>query len=149
MKRADLISGAILAAFGLLMLIVVIPAQIETAPDGFVSPRLVPNLAMILVTGLSLLLVVKNLRPSGDSAWAPATVFSRGEMIALLKIGAVFAVSLAAFLFGSPLVAGIVLVAGTLLLLGERRPLILVLMPAALLLAIWALFYKLLGSPIV
>lgn len=149
MKRADLISGAFLAAFGLLMLIVVIPAQIDTAPDGFVSPRLVPNLAMIVVTGLSLLLVVKSLRQVDDSPWGRMKVFSRGEMIALLKIGAVFAVSLAAFLLGAPPVAGIVLVAGTLLLLGERRPLILVLMPAGLLLAIWALFYKLLGSPIV
>jgi hypothetical protein len=109
----------------------------------------VPNLAMIVVTGLTLLLVVKSLRQVDDSPWGRMKVFSRGEMIALLKIGAVFAVSLAAFLLGAPLVAGIVLVAGTLLLLGERRPLILVLMPAGLLLAIWALFYKLLGSPIV
>lgn len=59
MKRADLISGIVLAVFGLMMLAFVIPLQIEQAPPGYVSPRLVPNLAMIFIVGLSVLLIVK------------------------------------------------------------------------------------------
>ena len=62
MKKADLISGMVLAVFGLLMLAFVIPMQIEQAPAGYVSPRLVPNLAMIVIVGLSVLLIVKSLR---------------------------------------------------------------------------------------
>lgn len=149
MKRADLVSGIILAVFGLFMLTVVIPAQIEPAPDDYVSPRLVPNLAMIVITALALLLAVRNLRaPDGDPS-AGKAIFSRPEMIALLKIAVVFAVSLGLFWLGLHLAAGIALIAGTLVLLGERRPLILILMPAGLLLAVWALFYKVLGTPIV
>ncbi|MFX4299252.1 MULTISPECIES: hypothetical protein [Roseobacteraceae] len=131
------------------MLAFVIPMQIEQAPAGYVSPRLVPNLAMIFIVGLSVLLIVKTLRKVDDPPLLPEIVFSRSEMIALLKISAVFAVGLGLFLLGTPLGAGVVLIAGTLILLGEYRPLILVLMPAGLLLAIWALFYKVLGTAIV
>ncbi|KEJ94250.1 hypothetical protein SUH3_07670 [Pseudosulfitobacter pseudonitzschiae] len=149
MKRADLISGIVLAVFGLMMLAFVIPLQIEQAPTGYVSPRLVPNLAMIIIVGLSGLLIVKSLRKAGAPPLLPDAVFSRSELIALLKVSAVFIVALVLFWLGTPLGAGIVLIAGTLVLLGERRPLILVLMPAGLLLAIWVLFYKVLGTAIV
>lgn len=149
MKRADLISGIVLAVFGLMMLAFVIPLQIEKAPPGYVSPRLVPNLAMISIVGLSGLLIVKSLRKAGAPPLLPEAVFSRSELIALLKISAVFTVALVLFWLGTPLGAGIVLIAGTLVLLGERRPLVLVLMPAGLLLAIWVLFYKVLGTAIV
>lgn len=149
MKKADLISGMVLAVFGLLMLAFVIPMQIEQAPAGYVSPRLVPNLAMIVIVGLSVLLIVKSLRQADAPSVLPEVVFSRSEMIALLKVSAVFAVALVLFWLGTPLGAGIALIAGTLVLLGEHRPLILVLMPAGLLLATWVLFYKVLGTAIV
>ncbi|SER09561.1 tripartite tricarboxylate transporter TctB family protein [Thalassovita taeanensis] len=149
MERADLISGVVLAVFGLMMLAFVIPMQIEQAPEGYVSPRLVPNLAMIVVVGLSALLIVKTLRQTQKPTSLPEIVFSRSEMMALLKISTVFAVALVLFWLGTPLGAGVVLVAGTLIFLGERRPLILTLMPAGLLLAIWVLFYKVLGTAIV
>ncbi|GHG95578.1 tripartite tricarboxylate transporter TctB family protein [Pseudodonghicola xiamenensis] len=149
MKRADLVSGLVLTAFGVVMLAVVIPAQIEPAPDGYVSPRLVPNLAMIAITALSLLLVLKNLPKSEDTPQVRAPVFSGREWVALIKIAGVFAVSLGLFWLGSPLAAGATLIVGALFLLGERRPLLLIGMPAGLLLAVWALFYKLLGTVIV
>lgn len=149
MKRADLVSGIVLAAFGLVMLIAVIPAQIEQAPEGYVSPRLVPNMMMIVIVALSSILTLSSMRPSGASEQAQRPVFSRGEMIALLKIAVAFAVSIGLFLLGSAIAAGAALVVGTLLLLGERRPLILILMPAGLLLAGWALFSQVLGTVIV
>ncbi|WP_158972217.1 tripartite tricarboxylate transporter TctB family protein [Chachezhania sediminis] len=148
MKRADLVSGLVLAAFGVVMLAVVIPAQIEPAPDGYVSPRLVPNLAMIVIVALSLLLVLQSLPKSEETPKAGTPVFFARDWVALAKISGVFAASLVLFWLGSPLAAGAVLIAGTLLLLGERRPVILVGMPAGLLLAVWALFYKLLGTVI-
>lgn len=120
MKRADLISGIVLAVFGLMMLAFVIPLQIEQAPPGYVSPRLVPNLAMIFIVGLSVLLIVKSLRKAGEPPLLPDAVFSRSELIALLKISAVFIVALVLFWLGTPLGAGIVLIAGTLVLLGEQ-----------------------------
>lgn len=150
MRRANVVSGAILAVFGLLMLFAVIPWQIDVGPAGMMSPRLVPNMMMIVVTGLAALLVFNNLRagevePGQDRA-APVT---RMELVALLRIGAVFALSILAYLFVSPLAAGAALVVGALLALGERRPLVIVAMPAVLLLGLWLLFYKVLGTAIV
>ena len=148
MKRANIVSGFVMGSFGLLMLLVVIPAQIEPAPDGFVSPRLVPNITMILVVGLSILMVINTLR-TGPDLQPDAVTFQRSELVALVKISAVFAVSLGSFLWVSPLVAGVALVSGTLLALGERNILVLVLMPAVLMFAVWLLFYRVLGTAIV
>ena len=150
MRRANVVSGAVLAILGLVILLVVIPAQIEPGPPGMMSPRLVPSLMMGLVTGLSVLLAVANLRaPADDPAQPSAVPISGAEVAALFKLGAVFAVALALYALGSPLAAGAALIAGALLVLGERRPLAIVLMPAGLLLALWLLFYKVLGTAIV
>jgi Na+/H+ antiporter NhaD/arsenite permease-like protein len=143
------VSGLVLAAFGLVMLVLVIPLQIEAGPDGMVSPRLVPNLMMVVITALSVMLVVTNLRaPESKDADASKNPISRTELIALLKIGAVFAVALLLYRFVSPLTAGAALVVGSLLALGERRPLVVLAMPAALLIGLWLLFYKVLGTAI-
>ena len=69
-------------------------------------------------------------------------------LAALALISAVFAVSIALYFALGPLAFGIVLVAGTLLVLGERRPLVVAGMPLVLLLLIWAIFYKILGTAI-
>lgn len=149
MKKADFVSGLILGVFGLTMLIFVIPAQIETAPEGYISPRLVPNLTMILITGLSALLMLRSLRGIGYTPMDDSSVFFRSEMMALLKISGVFAVSVALFAWNMPLLAGIALIVGTLIALGERRPLVIVVMPTGLLLVVWLVFYRLLGTVIV
>lgn len=150
MRRANVVSGVVLALFGLVMVGVVIPWQIEPGPQGMVSPRLVPTMMMVAVTALSALLVVTNLRADARDADAgvrsPITFM---DLFALLKIGGVFAVALGLYLWLSPLAAGAALVVGALLALGERRPLVIVLMPSAFLLALWFLFYKVLGTAIV
>ena len=155
MRRANVVSGIVLSEILLLLSFAVIPAQIDPGPEGIVSPRLVPNMAMILITVLSVFLVVTNLRAAilragetGPDA-EPSMPILRSEIAALLKLGAVFAVALALYLFASPLAAGAGLVIGTLVALGERRPVVIVLMPTVLLLAIWLLFYKVLGTAIV
>lgn len=150
MRRANVLSGVVLAIFGLAMLVVVIPWQIAPGPEGMMSPGLVPSMMMVVVIGLSLLLVLNNIRAKPeDPADEPPVPISRGELMALAKIGAVFAAAIVCYLWISPLVAGTALIVGALVALGERRPLIIIAMPAALLLAIWFLFYKVLGTGIV
>ncbi len=150
MRRANVYSGVILAVFSLVMLVAVIPWQIGRGPDGMMSPSLVPSMMMVVVAGLSLLLVVNNIRakPANPQDESPAPI-SRDELLALVKIGAVFAVSIALYLWVAPLAAGAALIVGALVVLGERRPLVVLAMPAALLAAIWFLFYKVLGTGIV
>lgn len=146
MRRANLLSGAVLAIFGLVMLLIVIPAQIEPGPEDIMSPRLVPNMMMVLVSVLSLALILSNL-PTGRTDPDPAPI-SRAELLSLGKHAVVFAAALGLFLFGTPLIAGFVLIGGLLLALGERRLWMIALMPAAILLATWLLFEQLLGTVI-
>lgn len=145
MRQANIASGVVLALFGLVMLVVVIPLQIEAGPEGVVAPSLVPNLTMIMVVALSVLLVINNLRAAPDTGPSPVT---RSDIVALLKIGAIFAVSILLYLWVSPLAAGVTLMVSTLLVLGERRPIYIIALPSVLLLAIWFLFYKVLGTAI-
>ncbi len=149
MRRANIISGVILAIFGLVMLAVVIPLQIDPGPDGMMSPRLVPGMMMGVVIALSLLLVINNIRAKEPEAADAGPPISRNELLALAKIGAVFGAAILLYLLVSPLPAGAVIVIGALVALGERRPLVLIAMPAGLLAAIWFLFYKVLGTGIV
>jgi len=149
MRRANIISGIVLACFGLVMIFAIIPWQIEAGPKGMMSPSLVPTMMMVLITGLSVLLTVINWRArTKESIEDTPNPVSRAELAALVKVGALFALALGLYLWISPLFAGIALVAGALLILGERRPLVLVLMPAGFMLAIWFLFYKVLGTAI-
>lgn len=153
MRRANVVSGVVLAVFGMAMLFAVIPWQIEPGPQGMMSPRLVPGMMMALVTALAVLLVINNLRAAPDSEDADpeddASPIVRGELLALVRIGAIFALAVALFSWVSPLAAGVIVVAGALLVLGERRPWMILGMPAILLLALWFLFYKVLGTAIV
>lgn len=149
MKHANAVSGVVLTLFGLVTLFIVIPWQIEPGPKDIMSPRLVPSMMMIIIIALSALLTLTNVRAirlNPQEASKPPV--SRFELMALLKIGAVFALAIMLYLLVSPLAAGAALVIGTLIVLGERRPLVLILMPTALLLAIWFLFYKVLGTAI-
>ena len=147
MRTANLASGFILIVFGGAMRLWVIPLQIEEGPDGMMSPRLLPRMMVILIVGLSLLLVLSNLRKSAlDEGGSP---ISRGEMLALGKIAAIFAIALILFATTGPLLAGAALVVGALIALGERRPLVLVVMPVALIGGTYLLFYRLLGTAIV
>ncbi|WP_159587241.1 tripartite tricarboxylate transporter TctB family protein [Chelativorans xinjiangense] len=149
MRRANVTSGIVLAIFGLVMLFAVIPVHIAPGPEGVMSPRLVPAMMMIVVTGLAVLLVITNLRAERRSGPEAGSPVSRSALIALLKIGAVFALAIVLYLWLSPLAAGAALIIGALVALGERRPFVIVLMPVALLTALWLLFYKLLGTAIV
>ena len=148
MRRANVVSGVVLAMFGLLMLFVIVPWQIEPGPDGMLSPSLMPNLMLILITGLAVLLAINSLRErAAETDEAPP--ISGAELVAMFKIGAIFALALVLYLWVSPLAAGAALIVGALVVLGERRPLVIVAMPAGLLLALWFLFYKVLGTAIV
>ena len=145
MRIANLTSGVILILFGAVMLVFVIPAQIEEGPQGMMSPRLLPQMTMWLIMGLSALLVATNLR--GPDLQEPAP-FTRSELVAFGKIAAVFALSLALFLGLGPLPAGITLIVGALLVLGERRLWVLGLMPLVLIGGTYLLFYRVLGTAI-
>ncbi|MDR7033867.1 tripartite tricarboxylate transporter TctB family protein [Mesorhizobium sp. BE184] len=150
MRRTNIISGVVLAVFGLVMLFAVIPWQIDPGPPGYMSPRLMPNLMMSFITLLSVLLVVTNMRATPTASETDVEPpISRAELVAFVWMTALFAVSIGLYLWVSPLLSAVVLVVGALLMLGERRSWMIVALPTALLLLLWLLFYKVLGTRIV
>ncbi|MEC7259864.1 MAG: hypothetical protein VXW58_18800, partial [Pseudomonadota bacterium] len=70
-------------------------------------------------------------------------------LVAFAAIMGLFAVSVALFLLVNALAASLVLIVGALLILGERRPLILLLMPLCLIGGTWLFFTRVLGTAIV
>jgi putative tricarboxylic transport membrane protein len=149
MNRADAISGGALFVFAAVMLFFVIPSQIETGPSGMVSPRLVPNIMMVTLAGLSALLILKSAVNCSADDTLGDPVISRAELLAAFKLSVVFVIAIASYLLGSAVMAGVVLVSGSLIALEERRIWILILMPAALMFVLWLVFYKLLGTAII
>lgn len=158
MRSANLISATILILFSILMLWIVIPTQIEQGPKGMMSPRLLPQMMMWLILGLSVLLILTNLRKPHGGTSAPsdtpladysAPPISRNEISALLKIGAVMILALVLFLTTGPLLSGVAVITGGLAVLGERRPIVFIVMPLVLVGGTYLLFYRLLGTAIV
>ncbi|MGV0820849.1 tripartite tricarboxylate transporter TctB family protein [Martelella sp. AMO21009] len=147
MRRANIISGVVLVLLGLLTLVVIIPNAIGHGPQGMMSPRLVPSMMMVVVVALSVLLVMSNLRAKPAQRDAEPPILA-SELLALIKIGAVFLGAIALFVWVSPLAGGAFLLVASLLVLGERRPLVIIGMTVGLLFAVWLLFYKILGTGI-
>lgn len=147
MRIANLVSGFILIGFGVAMLWWIIPQQIEEGPDGIMSPRLLPQMMIWLILGLSALLIMSNLRANPNAL--ELSPISLPELLALVKIAGVFAVALVLYLMTGPLWAGVALIVGAQIVLGERRLLVIGLVPVALIGAVYLLFYRLLGTAIV
>lgn len=147
MRIANLMSGFILIFFGFVMLLWIIPVQIEEGPDGMMSPRLLPNMMIWLILGLSTLLIASNLQTK--TKVPELSPISHQELLALVKIGGIFAVAVTLFLTTGPLLAGIGLITGAQLVLGERSLLAVIFIPLVLIGGTYLLFYRLLGTAII
>jgi putative tricarboxylic transport membrane protein len=125
MRKADITAACALIIFGLTMLFVIIPAQTDQGEEYGVPPSTLPMAAVGLVTAMAVLLLIQRLRskegkdepnPIGAKQWVHigtyALVFSAG--LALIK-----------FLHFIP--GGIVFIAGLMLITGQRKPLIIIL----------------------
>lgn len=145
MRATEILVGLGLTLFAAAMLLWVIPAQV---PAGFarqLSPRLLPQITMWGVLGLGLWIAVAALRGKGAARPGP---FVRAELVAMIALPGLVLVSLALLPLAGPLVAGGVLVLGAALMMGERNPLALILLPAGALGAGWLLLYRILGTSV-
>ena len=133
------ISGVVVAALGLLLLIWVIPAQTEPVDSGWLRPSTMPRLLAIVI---ALSGVFQVIFPAGQAECNPGM---------LLKIGFFFCLCLAAlylmgrfgFVYTAPALAMVIMA-----LIGERRPVWLIsgilIVPAV----IWVLVTQVLNRPL-
>lgn len=140
MRRADVISGAVLALFGLVCLFVIIPAQVGSeAGSAGVAPDVFPLTLMALLTGLAVLLCVSRLASrSKEDEPAPLRTENFFYIIAasVVLAGVFLAITYLGFIAGSIISVAI----GMLVMEGRRYPVRLVAVSLAAPVAIWAVF---------
>ena len=144
MKKAELVSGLVLLAFGILLWLVLIPWQI--APTAIISPRMMPLLCAAILVILSLVLIGQSLLALRQLRDDSGPIFTRGEVIATLGVVVLFAVATLLFIYTGPLLPGLMIIILPMLALGERRIAMLTLLPAGLMGGAWLLFYVVLGT---
>ena len=147
MPKSDLVSGAVLLAFGIAMLAFVIPAQTSEGGDASISPALLPQICAVGITGLAGLLVVGAAGRLRRGRAAGRHV-PRPEWHSAAAVVAFVAAAIAVFVAAGPAFAGVLLILGPMLYMGERRWWLLLGLPTALLTGVWFLFYRVLGTAI-
>ena len=147
MRRADIISAALLLAFGLLVIFVVIPIWVpghEGGNYGLLAQD-APYLTMIVATGLALIFLVRRLFIDHSDEAAPIPKESWGflALVAVVLIATLFLMEFVGVLAGGPFVVAVMMY-----LMGERRPLAIGVTAVAAPIAVWAFFWKLLEFPL-
>lgn len=148
MRRADIISAALLTIFGLLVIFVVIPIWVPGHESGNYGLRAqdAPYLTMIIATGLSAWLLVRRLffdREGDEKTPIPFKSWMFLLVGSLLLVVAVVLLDTIGILAGGPFI-----VAVFMFMMGERRPLAIGLTAVLAPLLIWAFFWQLLQFPL-
>lgn len=110
----DRISGALVAVFGLALLVFIVPGQVEEVSYGWVRPETVPNAVAV---ALVLLGLWKVFTPGAGNDFSP-----RRALRAFFYLGYAALAVWAMGRFGFAAVAPVMMLA-LMLLIGERRPL--------------------------
>ena len=148
MRRADIISAALLTVFGLLVIFVIIPIWVPGHDAGNYGLRAqdTPYLTMIVVTVLSAYLLLRKLFfDRDDSEKAP---IPRESWVFLGIAGAVLIVTLILLQFIGILAGGPFVVAVFMYMMGERRPIAILATAIIAPVLVWAFFWKLLQFPL-
>lgn len=120
MKKADIISAALLLSMGLLFIFVLIPAQTGEGEEYGMSPAALPTTAMVIVVGLSLLLLLQSIFSrkdrSGDAVPLDARSWLNIGLYSALLFLSLGAIKVIGFIPG-----GILSIAAFVILMGGRN----------------------------
>ncbi len=144
MPKADLIAGVSLTAIGLALLFWIIPLQTEQNTGAAVPPDLLPNICAIGIAVLAAILTVRAARNTAPAGEVPAGT----EWAAMVAIVIVVIVGAVLFEYVHPAAAGFFVCLAPMLYMGERRWYLLLALPGTLVLAVYLLFYEVLGTAI-
>jgi hypothetical protein len=155
MKKADLVSAAVVAAFGLLLLLVIIPGWVPRHEEGGygLGAQVMPRVTATLVTVLAALFFVSRLigrgeRPEQARKEDAAAPIPRSSWLFLAAVS-LFAVAVTAiFAWIGFLAAGPLTIAGFMIFMGERRPVPIVATSVIAAAVIWLFFWQLLRFPL-
>ncbi|MCZ4291624.1 hypothetical protein [Hoeflea alexandrii] len=144
MDRTSTIIGGVLAIIAAWGLFFIVPAQIPAGFAGMLSPRLVPQIALVGIGLLGLLIAAQGLwRGAGEPFH-----LSKHEAAAFITVPGIILISLWLLPVIGPLGGGAMLVIGAALIMGERKPLMLAAQAAGILLLGYLLIYVVLGTTV-
>lgn len=144
MPKADLIAGVALAAIGLALLFWIIPMQTQQNTGAAVPPDLVPNICAAGITVLAAILTLRAARGNIPAGEIPES----SEWAAMVAVVIVVVAGAVLFEYVHPAAAGFFVCLAPMLYMGERRWYLLLALPGALVLAVYLLFYEVLGTAI-
>ena len=155
MKKADIISAAVVAAFGLLLLFVIIPGWVPRHEEGGygLGAQVMPRITATLVTVLAVLFLLSRLfgrreKSAIEMQEDTTPPIPRSSWTFLGTATLLIVVVTATFTWVGFLVAGPLTVAGFMILMGERRPVPVVATSVLSAAVIWLFFWQLLNFPL-
>lgn len=134
--NADRVSGAFFLLLGLAMYFYVIPNYVETVDEGNIAPSTMPNIISI---GIAVAGAILTLKPTDFQVRDPSLMLKAGMYVGVLTAG-IYAMSRFGFEYVAP-----VLALSIMWLIGERRPLWLILGVVIMPTIIWFMVTQLLG----
>jgi len=120
MRRADIVTAAILFVAGLLTVFVIIPLQTTAGERYGLPPAFFPTCSMAAATAFSLLLLLRSLVQSRGDAVLPASLTSR-SWLHIGSVSALLFLCLGVIKYLGFIVGGILMVASFMIYMRERR----------------------------
>ena len=133
------LSGVVAVAFGIILLLWMIPRHTEPISYGWLRPATLPNLTAVIVLIAGIIHV---LFPAGTAEFDVQPAIRAG-LFFVISLAGLFIMHLLGFLIAAPL-----LVVVLMLMVGERRPLWLVAGAVMVPLGIWSSVELLLKRPL-
>jgi hypothetical protein len=150
MKKADIISSAVVTLFGLMLVFVIIPIWVPTILDGDYGLRAkdMPIVASVSIIGLAASYFIYCLKTKAISSADDKAPLTRKNWLFLLQIAIFLLFVVSLFEWIGFLAAGPVTVGGFMFFMGERRPLQVGGTAIGTTLGIWLFFWQLLKFPL-
>jgi hypothetical protein len=148
MDKADLIGGLCLAALGLLMIFVIIPAGTEQGTYFGLSPTFFPTLLTVLLTACAVGLVAQALLRMRRQAAARPLPVSRWNLLMFLGAGGLVLAGVLAIDWFGILAGGPAMIAALMIFLGERGPLRILLTAVVPVALVYVLALHVLSTPL-
>lgn len=139
MNNPDRLSGLFFLLLGLGLYTVLIPISVEEADFGNISPETMPNIVAVIMAIAGAILII---RPSSHELHR-GSQFLRAGLFAVVLVVGVLALMRFSFLIAAPVLSLVIM-----LLIGERRPLWLLLGGVVMPTVIWVLVTQVLGRSI-
>jgi hypothetical protein len=148
MRRADIISAALISIFGLLIIFVVIPVWVPGHEDGNYGLRAqdLPYITAIVATGLAMFFLVRRL--FYDHSDDPNPPIPREGWIFLAIAAVILTVTWVLLQYIGILAGGPFVIAIFMYMMGERRPVAIIATATIAPLVVWGFFWKLLQFPL-